>query len=101
MTISLGFSFFVGSCIPKSPWHKNSSGTILPMVGGGGGIRRFIPFPKGISPKVNVVARQEFELTYNDISVQHVSHFAPVTHLEMTYLAERITWNYIRIIIIK
>ena len=27
-------------------------------------------FPKGISPKMNVVARLEFEITYYDVLVQ-------------------------------
>ena len=30
--------------------------------------------PKGISPKVNVISRIEFELAYSDVTVQHVSH---------------------------
>ena len=30
--------------------------------------------PKGISPKVNRIVRLEFELTYYDDAVQHVSH---------------------------
>ena len=33
-------------------------------------------FPKGISLKVIVIARLEFELTHYDVVVQHVSHFA-------------------------
>ena len=31
-------------------------------------------FPKGISPKVNVIALLEFELAYYDVAVQHISH---------------------------
>ena len=34
----------------------------------------FHAFPKGIIPKVNFIARLEFELTYYDVVVQHVSH---------------------------
>ena len=34
-------------------------------------------FPKGISLKVNVIARLEFELTYYDAAVQHISHYSP------------------------
>ena len=30
-------------------------------------------FPK-VSPKVNVIAQMEFEFTYNNVIVQHVSH---------------------------
>ena len=33
-------------------------------------------FPKGISPKVNVRARLEFELAYYDVAETHVSHNA-------------------------
>ena len=36
-------------------------------------------FPKGISLKVNVIAWLEFELTYYDVTVQHVSHIAMET----------------------
>ena len=32
-------------------------------------------FPKGISPKVNVIARLEFELAYYDVTVHYVSHY--------------------------
>ena len=32
-------------------------------------------FPKGMNPKVNVIARLEFELTYYAVTVQHVSHY--------------------------
>ena len=32
-------------------------------------------FPKGISPKVNVLARLGFELVYYDVVVQYVSHY--------------------------
>ena len=39
-----------------------------------GAIRRFLPFFWGISPKVNVIARLEFELAYYDIIVKQVSH---------------------------
>ena len=33
-------------------------------------------FPKGISPKVNVIARLVLELAYWDITFQCVSHYA-------------------------
>ena len=32
-------------------------------------------FPKGISPKVNLIERQEFELTHYNDTVQQVSHY--------------------------
>ena len=33
-------------------------------------------FPKGISLKVNVIARLMFEPAYYDVAVQHISHYA-------------------------
>ena len=44
-------------------------------------IREFIPFPKGISLKVNVIAQLKFELTYNDVVAQHVNHYSMGTFL--------------------
>ena len=38
-----------------------------------------MPLPRGISPKVNIIAQLEFELTYYDIVVQHVNHYATET----------------------
>ena len=35
-----------------------------------------MPFPQGISEKKNIIAWLEFELTYNDFAVQHISHYA-------------------------
>ena len=32
-------------------------------------------FPKGICPKVNVIARLEFELAYNDSAVRRFNHY--------------------------
>ena len=32
-------------------------------------------FSNGINPKVNVIARLEFELTYYDVADQHASHY--------------------------
>ena len=32
-------------------------------------------FPKGISPKVNAIAQLEFELVYEDVEVQGVTHY--------------------------
>ena len=31
-------------------------------------------FPKGIGPKVNVIAGLEFKLSYYDVDVLHISH---------------------------
>ena len=39
------------------------------------GMRGFHTFPKGISPKVNVSVRLEFELTYFKAAVQHFNHY--------------------------
>ena len=36
--------------------------------------KRIHTFPKGISLKVNVIVRLEFELAYYDIAIQHVNH---------------------------
>ena len=51
---------------------ENSIGTIYPRAVENSGIHSF---PKGISSKVNVIARLEFELTNNDVAVQHLSHY--------------------------
>ena len=32
-------------------------------------------FPKGISPKVNIIAQREFKLTQFEASVQHFGHY--------------------------
>ena len=42
----------------------------------GGKIRGDLCFPKRVSPKENVIARLEFELTA--ISVKYISHYAPL-----------------------
>ena len=36
-------------------------------------------FPKGICPKVNVIARLEYELTYNDSAVHRFNHYTTRT----------------------
>ena len=38
------------------------------------GDKRVHTFPKGISPKGNIIARLEFELAYYDVTVKHLSH---------------------------
>ena len=40
-------------------------------------------FPKDISPKVNVIAQLEFELTYYDNTVQNISHYAMRTPYQL------------------
>ena len=37
--------------------------------------KRVHAFYKSISPKVNVIARQEFDLVNYDVDVQHISHY--------------------------
>ena len=37
-------------------------------------------FPKGSSSKGNVLAQPEFELSYLEAAVQHLSHYAIGTH---------------------
>ena len=36
----------------------------------------YLLFPKGISPKVAIIAQQQFKFTYYDVAVQHISHYA-------------------------
>ena len=36
-------------------------------------------FPKGICPKVNVIARLEYELAYYDSAVHHFNHYTTRT----------------------
>ena len=59
----------------------------------GGGIRRFLPFPKGIRPKVNVMPRLEFELADN--KVQYVSQYAtgtPPKPLPQIFFPNNLVW---------
>ena len=49
-------------------------------------------FPKGICPKVNIIARLAYELAYYDSAVQLVNHYTtrrnphPPTHLNICFL---------------
>ena len=47
----------------------------------------FIPFPRGISPKVNVIPQLDFELIYYDVAVQHINHHLKGTapHLKLKF----------------
>ena len=38
-------------------------------------------FPESIRPKANVIARLEFELSYNHVTAQHVNHYGLLTPL--------------------
>ena len=42
-------------------------------------MRGFNIFPKGISPKVNVIVPVEFELVYFEVAVQRLNHYAAET----------------------
>ena len=37
--------------------------------------KRVHAFPKSISPKVNVIARLEFELAYSEVAILNVNHY--------------------------
>ena len=65
----MAINHFLGYLTPKPFSQKNSSGTIQPIAGR---IRGFILFPKGISLKVNVIARLEYELVYYDSTVHRI-----------------------------
>ena len=54
-------------------------------------------FNKGISPKVNVVKRSEFELANYDVAVQNVSHYTTGTRQRVDIpLNNQMTQNYER-----
>ena len=67
-----GISTFVGYLIPKpfsKPFYLTHSWEDK-------GVHNF---PKGICPKVNVIARLEYELAYYDSAVHHFNHYATRT----------------------
>ena len=64
------FSFSLTSCLTKA--EEPSQSYYLPIVGGR--IRGVHTFPKGICPKVNVIARLEYELAYYDSAVHRSSN---------------------------
>ena len=61
----------MGNSIEKPTLWKNSSDAIKPIAGGDKGIHAS---RKGICPKVNVIARLEFEFTYFKAVVQYLNH---------------------------
>ena len=63
-----GISTFVGHLMPKPFSKKNSSGTIWEDKG-------VHTFPKGICPKVNVIAQLEYKLAYYDSAVHRFNHY--------------------------
>ena len=66
--LSMAYQPFVVYLKPNPPLLKDSSGTIQPIAWKN---KEVHAFPKGISPKVNKMARLEFELV-----AQHFSHYA-------------------------
>ena len=56
--------------MPTIYLKKNRNDTVQPIAGENKG---FILFSKCISPKMNIIAWLEFELTHYDVAVQHVS----------------------------
>ena len=41
--------------------------------------KEVLSYPTGISPKINIAMRLEFELAYFEASVQHFNHYATET----------------------
>ena len=39
-------------------------------------------FPKGISPKVNVIAWLEFELVYYNVALEHIRYYTMISNEE-------------------
>ena len=87
-----GISAFMGYVMPKPYFYKNSNGTIQPIDCDGD--KRVHTFPKNISPNVSVMVRLEFELAYNNVTVQHVSHYATGTHTCKLFLLITVTLIY-------
>ena len=48
------------------------------------GIREVRTFPMSISPKVNALARLEFEIVYYDLAVQHIGRCTTVSNEKNT-----------------
>ena len=76
------YHFLVFGMTPpgNEPWFPGplaNTLTIMPM--GRWSNKMVHSFSKGINSKVNVIERLEFELTYFDIVVQHVSYYAKGT----------------------
>ena len=72
------FRVFHLSRLVASPRLKNLvRPTILPIAGGR--IRGVHTFPKGIWPKVNVIARLEYETAYYDSAVHRFNHYTTMT----------------------
>ena len=63
---------FFGYLMPKISFLENNGGTIFPIFK----IIGVYTYPKGIIPKENIIAQLKFELTYYDVAVPHVNHYA-------------------------
>ena len=46
----------------------------------------FYTFPKGMSPKVNVMVWLEIEFTYFEAAVQHLSHYTTRLHPKLNLI---------------
>ena len=46
-------------------------------------------FPKGISPKVSIKARLEFEFAYHGVTVQHIKHYIMRNPSDISY------WDFV------
>ena len=68
-----GISTFVDYLMPKPSLWKTAVILFKSLLEE---IRAFIPFSRGISPKVNVIARLAFELVYFEVAEQQLSHYA-------------------------
>ena len=71
--------------MPKAILIKNSNGNMKPIVESvDKGVHAF---PKGIRPKMNVIARREFEIAYFNVAIHHVSH---KTRINVTQKIEKL-----------
>ena len=68
----MAYQLLMDHLMPKASFQKNSSEAIKTRNWRVKGIHTF---PKGISPKVNVIAWVEFELVYFKVADQHVIHY--------------------------
>ena len=71
--------------MPKPFSKKNNSGTIA------GRIRGVHTFPNNICPKVNVVTRLEFELTFYYSAVHRSNHYTTMTPPPPIWL-DKVLW---------
>ena len=69
-----GTSIFEGYLILKPSLQKKSSGTIKPISVD----KEVHTFSKDISPKENVIAKLELQLTYRNLAIQH-NHYTTRT----------------------